>query len=176
MTQPDPHVAPAPVSAEGTASGRRRGVSLLLIGGFVVAAGLGTGVTLALQHGSAPAGGAAVAAVTPSADGPPQPAVAGGGAADTAGPTVDGATLDDRFLTVLRMAGISPSADGGSTTISDAQGLCILFDQGHVPEQMGALLMRGGLTDRESRIFVGASVAAYCPRHLAAVKPYADGS
>ncbi|WP_216870614.1 DUF732 domain-containing protein [Modestobacter excelsi] len=145
--------------------------------GFILACGLGAGVALAFQHGSTqPA--AAPAASTPAASataGDASAAKTAAAATATAEPTVDGATLDDRFLTVLRMQGITPSADGGSTTITDAHGVCILFDRGQEPEQVGTLMTAGGMTDRQARLFVGASVAAYCPRYVDAVRPYADG-
>jgi hypothetical protein len=171
VTQIDPHV---PLVAVSPVPKRHRGWMLTaVVCGFILAAGVGAGVTLAFQHGpTQPA--AAPAPSTPAASATTEDASAGE-TATTPEPTVDGATLDDRFLTVLRMQGITPSADGGSTTITDAHGVCILFDQEQEPEQVGILMTAAGMTDQQARQFVGASVAAYCPRYVDAVRPYADG-
>lgn len=169
MAEIDPHVPPV-------AAAPVRQLSWALpaaICGIILVAGLGGGVALAFQRDPAPSASPAPSSAAAS-DSTGFNEVAGDTAA-TASATVDGATLDDRFLTVLRMEGITPSHDGGSTTITDAQGLCILFDRGETPEQVGTLVTAGGLTERQARQFVGASAAAYCPRYVPVVRPYADG-
>jgi hypothetical protein len=95
-------------------------------------------------------------------------------AAAAASPSVDGTTRDDRFLTLLRMAGITPSSDGGSTTISDAMGMCVLLQQGKAPEPLGAALTNYGMTPSQAREFLGAAVAAYCPGETDVVRSYVD--
>lgn len=87
------------------------------------------------------------------------------GALGTAAPAARADVIDDAFLAALRARNIHyPSSE---SAIIAAHDVCHELDMGKAPPQVASDVMNNSELDGyHAGYFVGASMRAYCPRHI----------